>query len=576
MNTMTNRQTKRVGRPALALAVTLTLVLASGWLVASSAQAGNWIMDSCLNPNKSAAPSEGWSQFASGAPGYGSVGSARCPMFGLLSSDAAEANGNGENLRYQPPAGSRLIGGSVDASGYAGGSGTGASATVEAYAPEFVYPGDVIYQCAEADGPCSLGSYGFSTVISLPSDTGGDFYIGAGCGGTPGYSCDSGESDGAWSDVEVHWANFLLANEATPTGSGIGGTLLSPNAEGTAELTLTATDPGPGVYLVIVQVDGKTSYSGTPNNNSGKCVPVGSSGSALMFDYSQPCPTSESVALPINTASLPNGQHTLKVLVQDAAGNSAVVYDGSISTKQPSNNSRGVQPGPGTTTSSSPPPPPPGTTTPGVPNGTPASRTAQITLGLRHRITRTYAHSALRVTGRLLNGEGQPIADATLDVLQQINGSPNPSVIAYAHTGPDGTFLATVSDGPTRIIEVAYRAFSTDTSYAASTTIAETVSAGVTLEVTPRRTDSEGTITLSGRVLGPIPARGVHVELLVHYRGRWEPFRTPQTDSRGFFEAEYKFEGGIGRFPFRARVFSGQAGFPFDSGESRKVDVSTR
>ncbi|MGA2164757.1 MAG: hypothetical protein ABSH36_09840 [Solirubrobacteraceae bacterium] len=574
---MMNKQTKRIPRRALALALTSTLVLAGGWLAASSAQAGLWMQDTCLNPNQSPAPSEGWSQFASGAPGYGSVGSARCPMFGLLSSAAAEANGNGENLRYQPPAGSTLIGGSVDASGYAGGGGTGASATVEAYAPEFVYPGDVIYQCAEADGTCSPGSYSFSTVISLPADTGGDFYIGAGCGGTPGYSCDSGESDGAWSDVEVHWADFLLANEATPNGSAIGGTLLSPNAEGTAELTLTATDPGgPGVYLVTVQIDGKTVYSGTPNNNSGKCVPVGSSGSALMFDYSQPCPTSESDDLPINTTSLANGQHTLKILVQDAAGNSAVVYDGTISTKQPSNNSRGAQPGPGTTTSSSPPPPPPSTTTTGVPNGTQASQTAQLTLGLKHRMNRTYTHSALRVTGRLLNGEGQPIADATLDVLQQINGSPNPSVIARAHTNTGGTFLATVPGGPTRIIEVAYRAFSTDTSYAASAAILETVSASVTLEVTPRRTNSEGTITLSGRVLGPIPARGVHVELLVHYRGRWEPFRTPQTDSRGFFEAEYKFEGGIGRFPFRARVFSGQTGFPFDSGKSRKVDVTTR
>jgi len=54
----------------------------------------------------------------------------------------------------------------------------------------------------------------------------------------------------------------------------------------------------------------------------------GSSGGALMSTTAT-VPASESVDLPINTASLPNGQHTLKVL-QDAAGNSAVVYDGSI------------------------------------------------------------------------------------------------------------------------------------------------------------------------------------------------------------------------------------------------------
>jgi hypothetical protein len=294
-----------------------------------------------------------------------------------------------------------------------------------------------------------------------------------------------------------------------------------------------------------------------------------------MFDYSQPCPASESVDLPINTTSLPNGQHTLKVLVQDAAGNSAVVYDGSISTKQPASNSLGAQPGLGTPTGGSPGASG-GPSTTGTPNGTPASRTGQITLGLRHNITRTYAHCALRAAGRLLNGEGQPIADATLDVLQQISGSQGFTPIGHASTGANGTFAVGVPGGPSRTVEIAYRAFSTDASYAAKAQISEKVGAGVKLNVTPRRTGSGGKIILSGRVLGPIPARGVHVELLVHYRGRWEPFRTPQTDSRGFFEAEYQFEGGIGRFPFRARVFSGQAGFPFDSGESRTVDVSTR
>ena len=124
-------------------------------------------------------------------------------------------------------------------------------------------------------------------------------------------------------------------------------------------------------------------------------------------------------------------------------------------------------------------------------------------------------------------------------------------------------------------IEIAYRAFSTDASYAATAKIAEAVKAGVKLSVSPHRTGSEGTITLSGQVLGPVPAEGVAVELLVHYRGRWEPFRVPQTDSRGRFEVVYQFQGGIGHFPFRALVLGGQTGFPFAHGESRAVDVTT-
>jgi hypothetical protein len=103
----------------------------------------------------------------------------------------------------------------------------------------------------------------------------------------------------------------------------------------------------------------------------------------------------------------------------------------------------------------------------------------------------------------------------------------------------------------------------------------ESVGAGVQLSVSPNRTGPEGTITLSGKVSGPIPQQGAIVDLLVHYRGRWEPFRTPRTNSQGRFRVAYHFEGGVGRFPFRAEVPAGQAGLPFGNGNSRVVNVST-
>jgi hypothetical protein len=553
------------------------LILMTAALGVSSSFAGDWVEVSCVNPSQSAAPSEGWTSFAGGG-GYGSNNSTSCgpgsPMFAILSTDAAVGVGANETLQYTPPGGSTLIGGSVDVSFFADGYGYGASGTAVAYSPEYAYNGsNVFYQCASGLPPCANSTYDFSGVLGLPSGRGGNLYLSAGCGGQPeaGRVCNSGGSEGAWSLVRLWWANLLLANEATPTASSISGTLLSPSVAGTAELTLNAADPGgPGVYAVIVQIDGKAVYSGTPNSNSGRCVPAGTSGGALMFDYSQPCPPSESVDLPINTTALSNGQHTLKIVVQDAAGNSAVVYDGTISTKQPSNDSLGAQPGPGATAGTS------SAATPvAIPNGTTASRTARLNLGVKRRMTRTYSHRALRVTGRLLGAQGHPIAGATLDVLQQVSGSAGMAVIGHASTRANGTFAASVPGGPTRTIEIAYRAFSTDANYAAAAKIAEAVEAGVQLTVNPRRTGSEGTITLSGHVLGPVPAQGVAVELLVHYRGRWEPFRVPQTDSRGRFEVVYQFQGGIGRFPFRASVLGGQAGFPFAHGESRAVDVTT-
>jgi hypothetical protein len=571
--TMNQHNYGQISRTLL-LTLTLALAVAGGWMAASSAYAGSWMEVSCVNPSQSAAPSEGWSSFAGGG-GFGSNNGTGCgpggPMFAILSTDAAVGVGSNETLQYTPPGGSTLTGGSVDVSLYADGFGQDASGTAVAYSPEFAYNGsNVFFQCAAGLTPCANGTNDFAGVLGIPGGRGGNLYLSAGCGGDAGQACAEGGSEGAWSLVRLWWANLLLSNEATPSASGVGGTLLSPNAAGTAELTLNAADPGgPGVYLVIVQIDGKTIYSGTPNTNGGKCAAVGTSGSALMFDYSQPCRTSESVDLPINTTTLPNGQHTLKVLVQDAAGNSAVAYDGTISTKQPSNNSLGALPGPGTTAGSSP------ATPAAVANGATASRTARLNLGVKHRITRTYSHRAFRAAGRLLDGQGHPIAGATLDVLQQVNGSSTMAVIGHAKTRANGTFAATVPGGPNRTVEIAYRAFSTDASYASTAKIAEAVNAGVKLTVSPRRTGSEGTITLSGHVLGPVPAQGVAVELLVHYRGRWEPFRVPQTDSRGRFEVVYQFQGGVGHFPFRASVLGGQTGFPFAHGESRAVDVTT-
>jgi hypothetical protein len=211
----------------------------------------------------------------------------------------------------------------------------------------------------------------------------------------------------------------------------------------------------------------------------------------------------------------------------------------------------------------------------GAPNGSAASETAQIRLGDRRVISRSFTHRAFQLSGRLLNAQGQPISGATLDIVQQIAGSGKSRVVTHAKTQANGSFAVRVPAGPSRLIEVAYRAFADDANYAAQATVDESVAASVQLGITPRDTSANGTITLSGRVFGSVPSQGVVVELLVHYHGYWEPFRTPRTDSNGRFTVVYQFEGGVGRFPFRAEVFGGQAAFPFIHGESGAIDVTT-
>jgi len=210
----------------------------------------------------------------------------------------------------------------------------------------------------------------------------------------------------------------------------------------------------------------------------------------------------------------------------------------------------------------------------GAPNGSGASESAQLRLSTPGAFTRPFAQRAFRLAGRLVDSQGDPVAAASLDVLAQTAGADAPTLIGHIRTNATGAFSAVVPPGPSRLIVLAYRAFSGDGGYAAQAKTRESVSAGVRLNVFPHRASSTGTITLSGRVLGPIPAQGVIVGLLVHYRGHWEPFRTPRTDGNGRFSVIYQFQGSVGRFPFRAEVFGGQSGLPYTTGTSTPVDVS--
>jgi hypothetical protein len=314
--------------------------LAFALLGAGTAQAGEWIQASCQNPNGSAAPSDGWSVGELNSPGDGSSNSTRCapgtPMYAILSTAVAERVGTTEYLEYAPPAGSTLTGGTVNVNLYADGYGPGASGTAVLYEPALTYPGDVFFQCAQSAEYCHGDTYDYSGLISLPSGAGGDFYIAAGCGGQAGQSCDSGGSHNAYALVHVNAADFLLSNSSAPQASDFSGSALQSRVSGTAHVVFTASDPaGPGIYRVTVQVGSSTVWSGTPSTDDGRCVPAGSSGGVLIFDWQQPCQQTEVVDAPVPTRGLSDGSHELAVTVTDAAGNSSTVLDQTISTSNP-------------------------------------------------------------------------------------------------------------------------------------------------------------------------------------------------------------------------------------------------
>ncbi len=374
-------------------------------------------------------------------------------------------------------------------------------------------------------------------------------------------SCDFADATEAPALTDI---TLSLEDDTPPQVASVSGPLATAAATGASvagaqAITFTATDAESGVRsaaLTLSPLSGGTPYVHT-FDFAGECA----------HDSWNACPLTQTVSgVSVDTDALTDGAYAASLTITDAAGNATNDALGTVTVNNPVAvaSSLGALPGPGAGLSLGV----------GGPNGAGASEGAHLQLGVRAAISRSYARRALRVSGRLLNAQGLPIVGATLDVLQQAPGG-TLELIGHARTKTDGTFVAAVPAGPSRTIELGYRAFSADSSYAASAKLHESVRAGVQLTVNPRTTTSDGTITLSGKVFGSIPPQGVVVELLVHYRGRWEPFRDPRTDERGRFHVVYQFQGGIGRFPFRAVVFGNQGGFPFAPGESRTVDVTT-
>ncbi len=85
--------------------------------------------------------------------------------------------------------------------------------------------------------------------------------------------CAAGSGGGVNAAISLYAADVELQNSSTPAGTGFAGSLLAPDASRIADLTFNAQDRGgPGVYRVIVDVDGGAVYQGTPESNGGRCA----------------------------------------------------------------------------------------------------------------------------------------------------------------------------------------------------------------------------------------------------------------------------------------------------------------
>jgi hypothetical protein len=193
------------------------------------------------------------------------------------------------------------------------------------------YDGQNVDWCTQADG-CSVEGSTTSSAGSIVGASGlsaHEITVQAACGGGPGGVCPaSGESD----EIRIYGGDIELAQTAAPTVQSVGGSLIAAGAHtGTQTVSYSASDDGSGIYSASLLIDGQLVQSQIPNSNGGRCHATRrAADGGLVFNYAQPCPAAASGTLSYDTNQLTGGPHTVRVVIADAAGNTTIAFDGSI------------------------------------------------------------------------------------------------------------------------------------------------------------------------------------------------------------------------------------------------------
>ena len=180
-----------------------------------------------------------------------------------------------------------------------------------------------------------------ANVVSVPELSGvTQIRWSAACGGGPGGECPATGAPGSGSlssQYDVYAADIDLVDDTPPTVSDVGGPLVAGGTlAGQQAISFNASDGQSGVYGGSLVVDGKTVVSQILNTNGGACQSLNvTSDGQRSFEYAQPCQPSLSASLTLNTSQLAAGEHSLELIVEDAAGNRTIAYNGTITTSGP-------------------------------------------------------------------------------------------------------------------------------------------------------------------------------------------------------------------------------------------------
>lgn len=383
-------------------------------------------------------------------------------------------------------------------------------------------------------------------------------------------SCEPGP-DGAPARLNIYRATFTLQDREAPTVTSVSGDAVTEATwVGSTGISVAAADQGGGVYRLGVEVDGQmrswTNLAGAP------CVSW--TGMERTFVSPKPCPATVGGVQTISTADLPEGPHSVRVVVEDAAGNQTTAYGPTTKTLQRSPVAAAGPLGVGALA--------PGQDL-GPENGTPAATDARLRARWAggERDVKTIRHNQRpTLDGQLTTASGQPIRDALIRVTITRDARRSPSFERDSlKTDREGRFRWKQPAGvSSRSIRLAYHRRLRDSAPVATRTLRLKVKAPIRLRLSRTLARRGDTVRLAGSLVGrPLPAMGKVIELQARNPGgRWITFRTVRTRRNGQFTARYRFRN-PGPARFQMRVRSRRSGdYPYATGVSPIRAIAVR
>ncbi len=434
-------------------------------------------------------------------------------------------------------------------------------------------PASVQGLCAQSLGCSSRGTqsnpFDPSNAVSVTGLSGVTQIQWSGsCGGGPGGECPASGSGTLSSQYDVYAADIDLVDNTPPTVSGVGGPLVAGGTlSGQQTVSFNATDGQSGVYSGSLLVDGHTAVSQILDINGGACQSLGiTSDGQRSFEHAQPCKSSVSASLTLNTNQFTAGKHSLELIVDDAAGNQTIAYNSTITTSGPPTtgvNSGSIN-GPGSNNG------------PGVANGQPCAGEA-LTLRVNGKAKPPVVSYGKPVTVRgVLHCGTVPIRGARIAIVT-LGGPPSAAIDSAVQTALDGSFSYKVPRGSNRLLRFSYTAYGNDPGPSATATAMISVRPKIKLRIEPRRTSNGHTIHWSGTIAGgPYPGQGVTLDVEVREGRHWRIFDQTVAGRKGRFHYSYRFHSTTEAATYTFRVAlpdTGAQDYPYSPGASNTIKV---